>query len=73
MQIAVALTTAGAGSAAAIVYLAHKGNTNTNWLAICQQFGGFCERVSGAVVASFIAAFIFILLVILSALALRRT
>ncbi|KAL3518567.1 hypothetical protein ACH5RR_021156 [Cinchona calisaya] len=68
----VAFTTAAAASAAAIVYLAHNGNQNTNWLAICQQFNDFCQRVSGAVVASFIAAVIFIFLVVISAVALRR-
>ncbi|GAB4824653.1 hypothetical protein Ancab_007525 [Ancistrocladus abbreviatus] len=70
--VMVALTAAAAGAAAAIVYLAHNGNTSTNWVAICQQFGNFCQRVSGATVASFIAAVIFILLVLLSAMALRR-
>ncbi|CAI9105684.1 OLC1v1004665C1 [Oldenlandia corymbosa var. corymbosa] len=68
----VAFTTAAAAAAAAIVYLAHNGNQNTNWLAICQQFNDFCQKVSGAVVASFIAAVIFIVLVVLSAIALRR-
>ncbi|MBA0838096.1 hypothetical protein Goarm_010192, partial [Gossypium armourianum] len=29
------------------------GNPNTNWLSICDQFGDFCQGVSGAVVASF--------------------
>ncbi|KAK1398612.1 Casparian strip membrane protein 1 [Heracleum sosnowskyi] len=70
--VMVALTTSGAAAAASIVYLAHNGNPNTNWNAICQQFNDFCQRVSGAVVASFIAAFIFMFLVILSAVALRR-
>ncbi|KAK2980206.1 hypothetical protein RJ640_007296 [Escallonia rubra] len=70
--VMVALTTAAAASAAAIVYLAHNGNSNTNWLAICQQFSDFCQRISGAVVASFIAAVIFMFLVVLSAVALRR-
>ncbi|KZV17370.1 casparian strip membrane protein 3-like [Dorcoceras hygrometricum] len=64
--------TSAAAAAAAIVYLAHNGNSNTNWLAICQQFTNFCQRVSGAVVASFIAAVIFIFLVLLSAVALSR-
>ncbi|KAH6793642.1 hypothetical protein C2S52_004119 [Perilla frutescens var. hirtella] len=68
-----AFTTAAAAAAAAIVYLAHNGNSNTNWLAICQQFNDFCQRVSGAVVASFIAAVIFIFLVVLSAVALRHS
>ncbi|KAI3791528.1 hypothetical protein L2E82_05323 [Cichorium intybus] len=70
--IAVSLITAAASAAASIVYLAHNGNSNANWVAICQQFDDFCQRVTGAVVASFIAALIFIVLVIVSAVALRR-
>ncbi|KAG6436095.1 hypothetical protein SASPL_100977 [Salvia splendens] len=70
--VVMGLTTAAAAAAAAIVYLAHNGNSNTNWFAICQQFNDFCQRVSGAVVASFIAAVLFICLVVLSAVALRR-
>ncbi|KAL7596915.1 casparian strip membrane protein 1 [Lactuca sativa] len=70
--IAVPLITAAASAAASIVYLAHNGNSDANWVAICQQFDDFCQRVSGAVVASYIAALIFIFLVIVSAVALRR-
>ncbi|XAR60158.1 hypothetical protein NMG60_11033414, partial [Bertholletia excelsa] len=70
--LALGLTEASAAAAASIVYLARNGNNNTNWVAICQQFNDFCQRVSGAVVASFIAALLFILLVIFSAVALRR-
>ncbi|KAF3336569.1 vesicle-associated membrane protein 714 [Carex littledalei] len=66
------LTTAAASSAAAIVYLAHNGNAKANWVAICMQFNGFCQRTSGAVVGSFIAVLIFVLLVIMSALAIRK-
>ncbi|KAL9238885.1 hypothetical protein vseg_013256 [Gypsophila vaccaria] len=69
--IAATLTISAAAAAAAIVSLAHKGNTNTNWVAICQQFGNFCQKSSGAVVASFVAATLFMLLVILSAVALK--
>lgn len=72
LQVALTLTTAAGAAAAAIVYLAHNGNTNTNWLAICQQYGDFCQKVSGAVVASFIAVALFVVMVVLSALALRR-
>lgn len=68
----VAFTTAAAASAAAIVYLAHNGNSTANWFAICQQFTDFCQRVSGAVVGSFITAVLFVFLVILSAVVLRR-
>ncbi|MCD7471176.1 hypothetical protein HAX54_011491 [Datura stramonium] len=70
--VIIALTTGAAGSAAAIVYLAHNGNQDANWLAICQQFGDFCQRASGAVVAAFVTVVILLLMVVLSASALRR-
>ncbi|XP_052173769.1 casparian strip membrane protein 1-like [Diospyros lotus] len=70
--VMVAFTTSAAGAAASIVYLAHNGNPNANWLAICQQFTDFCQQASGAVVASFITVVILIVLVVLSAVALRR-
>ncbi|KAJ4972841.1 hypothetical protein NE237_006015 [Protea cynaroides] len=67
-----ALLTAGASAAAAIVYLAHKGNVRANWFAICQQFNTFCERISGALIGSFIAIVVFILLISMSAVAISR-
>ncbi|KAL1219022.1 Casparian strip membrane protein 1 [Cardamine amara subsp. amara] len=70
--VVVTLNTAAAAAAAAIVYLAHNGNQNTNWLPICQQFGDFCQNVSTAVVAASIAIFFFIILIIISAIALKR-
>ncbi|CAA7031325.1 unnamed protein product [Microthlaspi erraticum] len=66
------LLTAGASSAAAIVYLAHNGNNKTNWFAICQQFNSFCERISGSLIGSFIAVALLIILILLSAIALSR-
>ncbi|KAG4402446.1 hypothetical protein GLYMA_02G201000v4 [Glycine max] len=66
------LATASGASAAAIVYLAHNGNQDSNWLAICNQFGDFCAQTSGAVVSSFVSVVIFVLLIVMSALALRR-
>ncbi|KAL5721178.1 hypothetical protein ACHQM5_013771 [Ranunculus cassubicifolius] len=70
--VMIALTSSGAAAAASIVYLAHNGNPTTNWMAMCQQFDEFCQDISGAVVASFVAAAILILLVIFSALGLRK-
>lgn len=70
--VALTLATSAGAAAAAIVYLAHNGNLNTNWLAICQQFGDFCQKVSGSVVGSFIAVVLLVVLVVLSAMALRR-
>ncbi|KAK3007624.1 hypothetical protein RJ639_014110 [Escallonia herrerae] len=67
-----ALLTAGASAAAAIVYLAHKGNAKANWFAICQQYNSFCERISASLIGSFAAIVVLVLLVLLSAVALSR-
>lgn len=66
------LLTAAASAAAAIVYIAHYGNPNTNWFAICQQYNNFCERISGSLIGSFLAVFLFIILILLSAVAISR-
>ncbi|BFG40582.1 hypothetical protein CerSpe_268550 [Prunus speciosa] len=55
--------------AATIVYLACNGNSDANWLAICQQFGDFCQQSSGAVVSAFVTV---VILILLSASALRK-
>ncbi|CAH8356736.1 unnamed protein product [Eruca vesicaria subsp. sativa] len=67
-----AFNMAAASSAAAIAYLAHNGNQNTNWLPICQQFEDFCQKTSGAVVSSFVSVVFFVILVVLSGVALKR-
>ncbi|KAL5215316.1 hypothetical protein ABZP36_004468 [Zizania latifolia] len=72
MQAMLALLTAGASAAAAIVYLAHKGNVRANWFSICQQFDSFCERISGSLIGSFAAMVLLIALITLSAFALAR-
>ncbi|GJN41200.1 hypothetical protein PR202_gn00545 [Eleusine coracana subsp. coracana] len=72
LQAMLALVTAGASAAAAIVYLAHKGNVRANWFAICQQFDSFCERISGSLIGSFAAMVVLVLLILLSAIALAR-
>ncbi|XVE91519.1 hypothetical protein REPUB_Repub01dG0016600 [Reevesia pubescens] len=67
-----ALITAGASTAAAIVYLAHKGNANANWVAICQQLNSFCEQTSGSLIGSFAAAFVLILIITSSTIAISQ-
>ncbi|XP_020210371.1 casparian strip membrane protein 1 [Cajanus cajan] len=64
------LATSSGAAAAAIVYMAHNGNQDANWLAICNQFGDFCQQISGAVVASFVAVVLLVLLIVMSAVAL---
>lgn len=72
MKIMLALVTGGASAAAAIVYLAHTGNSSANWFSICQQYQNFCQRVSGSLIGSFGAVVILVLLVLLSGIALSR-
>ncbi|GER45835.1 casparian strip membrane protein 1 [Striga asiatica] len=72
-MIILSLLTAGASAAAAIVHVAHKGNAEANWIAICEKYNTFCERVSGSLVGSFIGVLILMMLIILSALALSRS
>ncbi|XP_062192731.1 casparian strip membrane protein 2-like [Phragmites australis] len=66
------LLTAAGAAAAAIVYVAHWGNRRANWVPICMQFHGFCQRTSGAVVATFLAVLVFIVLILMAACAIRR-
>uniref|UniRef100_A0A0E0K1I8 CASP-like protein n=1 Tax=Oryza punctata TaxID=4537 RepID=A0A0E0K1I8_ORYPU len=70
--VMLALLTASASAAAAIVYLARRGSAWANWLGICQQFTSFCERITASLVGSFAAAVVLVALVFLSALALAR-
>ncbi|XP_039123029.1 casparian strip membrane protein 1-like [Dioscorea cayenensis subsp. rotundata] len=70
--VVLGLTTAAAAAAAAIVSVAHDGNQRANWVAICLRFDGFCQRISGAIVASFVAVLILMLLILMSGLAMRK-
>nr|P0DI41.1 RecName: Full=Casparian strip membrane protein 3; Short=VuCASP3 [Vigna unguiculata] len=69
---AMALVIAAASAAAAVVYLAHNGSQDANWIAICQQYTDFCQVTSQAVVASFVAAVFLICLIVLSSVALKK-
>ncbi|KAK3122481.1 hypothetical protein QOZ80_8AG0614240 [Eleusine coracana subsp. coracana] len=71
MLVTLLLTGAGA-AAAAILYVAHWGNIRANWVPICMQFHGFCQRTSGAVVASFLAVLVFLVLILMGAAAIRH-
>ncbi|TKY69654.1 CASP protein 7 [Spatholobus suberectus] len=66
------LLTAAASAAAAIVYIAHYGNSSANWFAICQQYNNFCERISGSLIGSYIAVVLLMILILLSVVAISR-
>jgi uncharacterized protein (TIGR01569 family) len=66
------LLTAAGAAAAAIVYVAHWGSVRANWVPICMQFHGFCQRTSGAVVATFLAVLVLLVLILMAACSIRR-
>ncbi|KAH0694857.1 hypothetical protein KY290_020263 [Solanum tuberosum] len=70
--IMLVLLTSGASAAAAIVYLAHTGNTSANWFSVCQQYTDFCQRSAGSLIGSFGAMVCLVLLIIFSAVAISR-
>ncbi|KAL6857068.1 hypothetical protein ACP4OV_018450 [Aristida adscensionis] len=67
-----ALLVAAGAAAAAVVYVAHWGSRRAGWAPICMQFHGFCQRTSGAVVATFLAVLVFLALILMAAAAIRR-
>ncbi|XP_015956859.1 casparian strip membrane protein 2 [Arachis duranensis] len=66
------LLTAGAAAAAAIVFLAHRGNPSANWFPICQQYNYFCKRISGSVIGSFFAVVLFMILILMSSISISK-
>ncbi|CAO2205421.1 unnamed protein product [Urochloa humidicola] len=70
--VVMCLLTAAGAAAAAVVYVAHWGSRRANWVPICMQFHGFCQRTSGAVVATFLAVLVFVVLIFMGAGAIRR-
>ncbi|KAG6396067.1 hypothetical protein SASPL_142205 [Salvia splendens] len=68
----VCVLTAGASAAAAIAYVAHKGISEANWGGICERYNSLCERVSGALVGSFLGILALMLLIFFNAVALSR-
>lgn len=65
-MVMVALVMAGASAAAAIAYVGYKGNSHTQWLKICNNFDRFCHHTAGAIVTSFVAVIIFMILTMMS-------
>jgi uncharacterized protein (TIGR01569 family) len=66
------LLAAAASAATSIVYIAHYGNTQANWFPICQQYNSFCERISGSLIGSYIAVALFVIIILLSHIAISR-
>lgn len=62
-----ALVISGLSAASAIAYVGKKGNSHSGWLAICDQFGKFCDHVTGSLIASLFGTLMFMFFTIMSA------
>ncbi|XP_004295628.1 PREDICTED: CASP-like protein 1C2 [Fragaria vesca subsp. vesca] len=58
------LLASSVSSALAIASVGKKGNMHAGWLPICGQVPKFCNHVTAALVAGFVAAILYFLLVI---------
>ena len=63
----VALLMAGCAAATAIGYVGKYGNSHSGWIAICDNFGKFCDKVTISVMLSYFAFGFYLFLTIISA------
>ncbi|XP_010245385.1 PREDICTED: CASP-like protein 1E2 [Nelumbo nucifera] len=68
----VGLLFSGNGAAAAIGVVGYEGNSHANWQKVCDVFGTYCRQVTASIVVSLIGSLLFLLLVVLGVLNLRR-
>ncbi|KAG0467749.1 hypothetical protein HPP92_017077 [Vanilla planifolia] len=61
-----AVTATGAAAGASMAELGRNGNLHARWSPICDQFGGFCLRSDVAIAASFVGAFLHMILIAVS-------
>ncbi|KAL4626804.1 hypothetical protein ACB092_05G123500 [Castanea dentata] len=58
------LLSSSVSAALAIAHVGKKGNSHAGWLPICGQVHKFCNQVTGALIAAFIAAIIYLVLLL---------
>ncbi|XP_020275078.1 CASP-like protein 1E1 [Asparagus officinalis] len=71
-QVTVVLLFTSNGAAAAITMALKKGNDEFGWAKICSLAGKFCSEVTAAIVLSMFAALAYVLLLLLSIIALHK-
>ncbi|CAA3016763.1 CASP 1B2 [Olea europaea subsp. europaea] len=67
----VALVSGGVNAAAFMGQLGRDGNSHARWNKICDKFDSYCDRGSGAMLASFIGLGLMIIINIISIVKLR--
>ncbi|XVE91052.1 hypothetical protein DITRI_Ditri20bG0125200 [Diplodiscus trichospermus] len=69
----VALVSGGANAAAFMAELGKNGNSHARWDKICDRFGTFCDRGGGALIASFAALALMLIITVMSILKLVKS
>ncbi|KAI4304367.1 hypothetical protein MLD38_039888 [Melastoma candidum] len=65
MDVVVAMLLSSSVSAAlAIAYVGKKGESHAGWLPICKQVPRFCNEATGSLAAGFLAALLYMVLVL---------
>lgn len=60
------LLTSSISVALAIADVGKKGNSHAGWLPVCGQVPEFCDHVTGALIAGFSAAVLYLVLLLFS-------
>lgn len=66
MQIVTLLLDSSISACLAIGQVGKNGNEHAGWLPICNQVPKFCNRVTGALIAGFVASILYFLILLLS-------
>ncbi|KAE9467619.1 hypothetical protein C3L33_00492, partial [Rhododendron williamsianum] len=66
-QAVTTLLMAACAAATAIGFVGKFGNSHVGWMAICNDFGRFCDRIIIAVTLSYLAFLVHLLLTVISA------
>ncbi|KAL5575420.1 hypothetical protein UlMin_017119 [Ulmus minor] len=56
----------GISAALAVAEVGKNGNSHAGWLPICGQVPKFCDQVTGSLIAGFVAAILYLLLILYS-------
>ena len=67
------LVSGGANAAAFMAQLGKNGNSHARWDKICDKFGTFCDHGGGALIASFAALVLMLLISAFSILKLLKS
>ncbi|CBI39011.3 hypothetical protein VitviT2T_015704 [Vitis vinifera] len=71
-MVIVAVVAAGASSAAFMAELGKNGNSHAKWNKICDKFESFCHQGGGALIPSFIALLLLLLISAISIITLHN-